>query len=146
MIKIAHRGNIEGPNQRFENEPSYVTEALKEGFDVEVDVWLVEDELYLGHDTPEYLVGLSFVKNDKFWCHCKNIDALNILLYNKIRCFYHHTDEATLTSDGYIWTYPGKKLTGKSICVMPEKAGWIVPMGVAGICSDFVENIEEYIK
>ena len=47
MFKIAHRGNLKGPNQRFENEPSYIIEALKEGFDVEVDVWLLKDKLYL---------------------------------------------------------------------------------------------------
>lgn len=146
MIKIAHRGNLKGPNQRFENEPSYIIEALKEGFDVEVDVWLMEDKLYLGHDMPEYLVGLNFLKSDKFWCHCKNIEALQFLIKNNIRCFFHDTDDATLTSDGYIWTYPGKHLTENSICVMPERTNWEIKSYVAGVCSDFVLGIEEYIK
>lgn len=145
MIKIAHRGNLEGPNQRFENEPSYIVEALKEGFDVEVDVWLMEDKLYLGHDIPEYLVGLNFLKNDKFWCHCKNIEALQFLMKNNVRCFFHDTDDATLTSDGYIWTYPGKHLTENSICVMPERTSWEIKSYVAGVCSDFVLGIEDYI-
>ena len=146
VIKISHRGNIEGPNQRFENEPHYITEALEEGFNVEADVWLIKDKLYLGHDIPEHLVGLEFVKNDKFWCHCKNIDALKILLYNNIRCFYHNTDDATLTSDGYIWTYPGKRLTDKSICVMPERDNFNIPKYIAGVCSDYVADLEDYIK
>jgi hypothetical protein len=145
MIKIAHRGNLQGSNQRFENEPSYIIEALKEGFDVEVDVWLMEDRLYLGHDIPEYLVGLNFLKNDKFWCHCKNIEALQFLMKNNIRCFFHDTDDATLTSDGYIWTYPGKHLTENSICVMPERTNWEIKSYVAGVCSDFVLGIEDYI-
>jgi hypothetical protein len=146
MFKIAHRGNLEGPNQRFENEPSYIIEALNEGFDVEVDVWLLKDKLYLGHDIPEYLVGLNFLKNDKFWCHCKNIEALQFLMKNNVRCFFHDTDDATLTSDGYIWTYPGKHLTENSICVMPERANWNVPKNIAGVCSDYVLNIEGYIR
>ena len=25
---------------------------------------------------------------------------------------------------GFIWTYPGKKLLNKSICVLPEKANY----------------------
>lgn len=146
MLKIAHRGNLEGPNQRFENEPSYIIEALKEGFDVEVDVWLIENKLYLGHDIAEYLVGLNFLKNDKFWCHCKNIEALQFLMKNNIRCFFHDTDDATLTSDGYIWTYPGKHLTENSICVMPERSNWNIPKDIAGVCSDYVLNIEGYIR
>lgn len=146
MIKIAHRGNISGPSQQNENEPSYIVKALKEGFDVEIDVWLIDDKLYLGHDMPEYLVGLSFVKNDKFWCHCKNIDALKFLLHNNVRCFFHNTDDATLTSDGYIWTHPRKYLTEKSICVMPERDSFNIPKYVAGVCSDYVADLEDHIK
>lgn len=146
MIKIAHRGNIRGPNQNHENDPVYIMEAIKEGFDVELDVWLIDDGIYLGHSLPEYKIGLNYLKNDKFWCHCKNIQALNLLLNNNIRCFFHDTDDATLTSDGFIWTYPGKDLTETSICVMPERSNWNIPNNIAGVCSDFVLGMEKYIK
>ena len=141
MIKIAHRGNLAGPNEKYENNPDYIMEALGEGYDVELDIWSYENELFLGHDIAEYKIDLDFLQNKKLWCHCKNIDALKILLYNDIRCFYHQTDEATLTSDGYIWTYPGKKLTEKSICVMPERDQWKIPENIAGVCSDFIGRI-----
>ena len=39
MKLIAHRGNIDGPNPERENSPEYIEEALKAGYDVEVDVW-----------------------------------------------------------------------------------------------------------
>lgn len=146
MIKIAHRGNIKGPCKEYENNPVYVNESLQLGYDVEVDVWLLEGDLFLGHDIAEYKVDLNFLQNNSLWCHCKNIEALHLLLYNKVRCFFHDIDEATLTSDGYIWTYPGNKLTDRSICVMPEKDNWNLPKNIAGVCSDFVSNIEEYIK
>lgn len=142
---ISHRGNIEGPNERYENDPAYIMDALGKGFDVEIDVWLMENKLYLGHDAPEHLVGLDFLQNDKFWCHCKNIEALQLLMKNNVRCFFHDTDDATLTSDGYIWTYPGKHLTENSICVMPERANWNIESYVAGVCSDFILGIEDYI-
>jgi hypothetical protein len=141
MFKIAHRGNISGPNAKYENNPGYIKEAIESGYDVEVDVWSYENELFLGHDIAEYKIDLDFLDNKKFWCHCKNIDALQILLYNNIRCFFHDKDDATLTSDGYIWTYPGKLLTNKSICVMPEKDNWHLPQDVAGICSDFIGRL-----
>ena len=41
------------------------------------------------------------------------------------------------TSRNFIWTYPGKKLTEKSICVLPEKNNEI-PKKAFGICSDYV--------
>ncbi len=145
MIKIAHRGNISGPS-KYENDPSYIIEALKEGYDVEIDIWIVENKIFLGHDIPEYLVEFDFVKNDRFWCHCKNIEALHLFSSNGIRCFFHNTDDATLTSDGYIWTYPGKHLTENSICVMPERSNWNIPNNIAGVCSDYILGIEEYIK
>lgn len=138
MFKIAHRGNINGPNPYLENKPEYILQCLNEGYNAEVDVRVIQDEIYLGHDKPEYKISFDFLKNENLWCHCKNIEALKILLLNNIRCFFHDTDEATLTSDGYIWTYPGKHLTSLSICVMPENAGWNVPNNISGICSDYI--------
>lgn len=36
----------------MENKPEYIKEALAKNFMVEVDVWKIADELYLGHDSP----------------------------------------------------------------------------------------------
>jgi len=139
MIKISHRGNISGPKPEYENNPAYIQDALKLGYDVELDVWLIDNDLFLGHDNPEYAVNIEFLRNKKFWCHCKNIDALQALLQEDVRCFYHDVDDATLTSDGYIWTYPGRPITQKSICVMPEKDNWIISKAAAGFCSDYMD-------
>jgi hypothetical protein len=140
MILISHRGNITGPNPERENSIEYITEALDKGYSVEVDIWLIGDNIYLGHDKPEYETTLSFLKNNRLWCHCKNIDALQFLLENDIHCFFHQEDDVTLTSKGYMWVYPRKKLVRDSVCVMPE-------LGYAGdlktcyaICSDYIGN------
>ena len=45
----------------------------------------------------------------------------------------------TLTSNGYFWTFPGKKLLKNSICVLPEKTDY-KEINCAGICSDFIEK------
>lgn len=74
----------------------------------------------------------------KLWCHCKNIEALRVLLLANVRCFYHDTDKATLTSSGHIWTYPGENITNCSICVLPEINGWEIPAESAGVCSDYI--------
>ena len=55
MKLIAHRGNITGPKPELENSPDYIFEAIKKGFDVEVDVWYGTDgKFMLGHDNPDY--------------------------------------------------------------------------------------------
>ena len=67
MYLISHRGNIDDPCPSMENSPSYIMAAVDSGFDVEVDVWKVDDLIYLGHDQPQYLIDLSFLNNERFY-------------------------------------------------------------------------------
>jgi len=149
MFFIAHRGNINGPNAELENRPAYLLEALDKGFDVETDVWKYDDKFYLGHDSPDYEINIEFLKNKKIWCHAKNIGALLSLLELDVKCFWHQDDDYTLTSDGYVWAYPGRPLEGKSICVMPEGVmdiNNIDQLECCGICSDVVGEIRDNIN
>jgi hypothetical protein len=143
MIYISHRGNLNGPNSSKENHPDYLKEALKQGFQVELDVWFVNGKFSLGHNYPEYEVEKNFLSNNKFWCHAKNIDAITEITSkgNLIHCFFHDTDDCTLTSRGWIWTYPGKPILGKrAIAVMPEiSLGWDIKLA-GGICSDYIKD------
>jgi hypothetical protein len=140
MILISHRGNIEGPNKDKENSTDYIEEALKLGFDVEIDVWCDKDNWYLGHDSPKYKIKLSYLKNKRLWCHAKNIEALERMTsYSDIHSFWHQEDDVTLTSRNFLWTYPGKPLTSNSICVKPESGGE-TPKNVLGICSDYINR------
>ena len=138
MIYISHRGNLNGPNDTWENHPDYIQKALDEGFNVEIDVWYKDSTFYLGHDEPKHKINVNFLKNERLWCHAKNLGALTAMLsYSTIHCFWHQEDDVTLTSRGYVWTYPGKPLTEISIAVKPEINDDNVKK-VLGICSDFV--------
>ena len=59
-----------------------------------------------------------------------------------VHCFWHQSDDVTLTSKNYLWTYPGKQLTFKSIAVLPEQADYseIDLRKCTGICSDYIEK------
>ena len=106
------------------------------GYDVEIDVWCFGDGGYwLGHDKPQYHIDESFLHNKKLWCHAKNIQGLYSMLEDSIHCFWHQEDDVTLTSEGYLWTYPGKDLTPNSISVLPDNKP---DVEVAGVCSDFI--------
>ena len=139
MILISHRGNIEGKQPKLENKPEYISKALELGYNVEIDIWY-KNGFWFGHDKPLYPVGISFLKNKKLWCHAKNLEALSLmLLESDIHCFWHQEDDATLTSKGYIWAYPGKQPIKNSIAVMPEIYSDDVSKCI-GICSDYIIN------
>ena len=143
MILISHRGNINGKNQTLENHPDYIDLSLASGFDVEVDLWYESEIFYLGHDLPQFEVDVDWIsdRKTKLWLHCKNIDALFKLkqLNSEFNYFWHQNDDVTITSKGYFWTYPGKKLTPNSIAVLPEIINFDNLKTANGICSDYVE-------
>lgn len=47
MILISHRGNLYGENFLDENNPSYIDVAISKGYDVEVDVWCIKENIFL---------------------------------------------------------------------------------------------------
>ena len=150
MRLIAHRGNVEGSKPQYENDPSYLQEALDRGFDVEIDAWYIDHDWYLGHDRPLYKLEETFLLHDeRSWVHAKNLEALMHGNNVKVHVFWHQNDDFTLTSKGYIWTYPGKQVTRKSVIVCKtdeefrtysslkrDVAGFDVPYG---ICADKFE-------
>ncbi len=143
MVYIAHRGNVNGKNLSVENLPEQIIFCLNNNLNVEIDVWLSNNQLFLGHDREQYPIDIEFLKNKNLWCHAKNVDCLNLLLSNNIHCFWHQNDDYTITSRGYIWVYPNKKLIKNCIAVMPEQTKYTLndlKMCYA-ICSD---NIEYY--
>ena len=87
MVLISHRGNINGAKPQKENRIDYIENAIQSGFDVEIDLWFVLEGLFLGHDIPQYPVELDWLQKykDKLWIHCKNLQALNSLMVQKIK-------------------------------------------------------------
>lgn len=122
MILIAHRGNINGPNRDLENSPDYIREASKLGYHVEIDVWCFSDnEIFLGHDNPQYQVDLKFLMEDgKYIFHAKTIRTFQFLLDHDLNCFFHDNDKCTLTSRNKVWLYPSFDYCKLGIIVMPE--------------------------
>ena len=156
MIIIAHRGNQFGPNQKLENKPSYITSALNKGYDVEIDVWYYDEKWWLGHDKPQYKISLKWIEERKhnLWIHCKNIESLDLFAkkdsivgVSSLNYFWHQNDDYTLTSHGFIWTYPNKRLTERCIAVLPENTQYKIQdfKKCCGICSDFIDNYQKQL-
>lgn len=137
MKIISHRGNINGPSI-FENEPSHIQKCLDDGIECEIDVWKIQDTFYLGHDNPEHKIDFSFLTQKGLWCHAKNLEALSDMLKQNINCFWHQDDDFTLTSSGYIWTYPNKNVLDKSIIVDNDPRWKEKNYQCYGVCSDYI--------
>lgn len=141
---ISHRGNIYGPDKENENRPSQVLLAIQKGFDVEIDFWSEDNRLFLGHDYPQYEIPISFLKENKnsLWIHCKNLNALLLLkrFLPDGNFFWHQLDDFTLTSQGYIWTYPGKETSSESVIVDLTEYP-LASNDLFGICTDYPERI-----
>jgi hypothetical protein len=142
MILISHRGNLNGKMPQNENHPDYIDEAIHANYNVEIDVWMIEGVLFLGHDEPQYGVTQLWFNQrvSKLWIHCKNIEAAE--WFNAIggfNYFWHENDTMTLTSRNYIWAFPGKQPIKRSIAVMPEIYNDDITECI-GICSDYIKN------
>lgn len=154
VLLIAHRGLISGPNNK-ENHPDTIEDAISLGYDAEIDLRYFDDynELWLGHDNYQYEISLNWLKQfqNNLWIHAKSIQTLYYLssINWNGNYFFHDTDKVTLTSNGFLWTYPNELLTPNSVMLMPE---WhqdihtfILKDKCYGICSDYVEILKHKI-
>jgi len=120
MIYIAHRGNLFGPNPERENRLDYIQGAIDGGFQVEVDLWVIDGEWFFGHDNPQYRVTYEwlFDRYNDLWIHCKNLAALRACLDRPaLHCFWHEKDAYAITSDGWIWANTGQPINRQVIVV-----------------------------
>ncbi len=157
MIYIAHRGLCDGPNETWENHPDHIKQTLASGFDCEIDARLLDGKWWLGHDAPTYEVNPDFFMQDGLWIHCKNHQALFAMRQFKAlswepNFFWHDTDAYTITSRGYLWTYPFQPVDpNMGIVVQPEwENDWLQNIKQSltgiGVCSKFVRRIKEELR
>lgn len=154
MKLIAHRGNINGKAENAENRPIYIESAILLGYEVEVDIWFVDNKFWLGHDAPEYPVTDKWIlKNaNHLWFHCKNVDAVNMFLDLDIdgggfQYFWHENDRLSITSQGYIWTCD-VSITGPNVVWMITNEGPMDGSGIGnpdiyGVCADNLSYFED---
>lgn len=150
MKIISHRGNLEGPNPLLENSIDYIENAISEGFEVEIDLWVEDDVCYLGHDDPQYSVTMEWLRKykDVLWIHCKNREALEKMCSSVIEFhyFWHETDRYTLTSKGFGLVLVGQFPFKNSVIVMPEKISLYSPPHGQEYIKDSYGIITDYPK
>ena len=141
MKLISHRGNLKGPNPEQENNPDYIDGALGQGYDCEIDIRIIDNKMYLGHDNPIHLIDVGWLhpRRDSLWIHCKDLNIFSKFNtgYNKFNYFFHDSDLGVLTSLSYIWSVNNVK---NGILVMPELFNTKPDKYTLGVCSDYIED------
>jgi hypothetical protein len=132
----------------MENHPSYIDKAIALGYEVEIDIWVIDGTIHLGHDEPQYGISQHWLneRHSKLWIHCKNVEAMEWFnMIGGFNFFWHEADTVTLTSKGYMRAYPGKQPITDSIAVMPEIHNDSTFLCL-GICSDVIKNYRDESK
>ena len=149
---LCHRGNLTGSVKELENNFGILIQRTLQEYPVEVDVWLHEKNLWLGHDKPEYKVSLDWLASDKRrLIHAKDGKTFEYLLQEAgkraldLHIFYHTDEDYVLTNKGMVICYPGKPLLEGSMCMMPERANY-KPQELQrcfSVCSDSIYSAEK---
>lgn len=148
---ICHRGNLEFKELANENDPVLLDKRIADGYDVELDVWYKNNQLFLGHDAPEHLITFEWLmESSKKYIHTKNAETLEYLL---LRCgqegynpniFYHTGEHYSLTTRNHIIVLPGQEILVGSVNMMPEMSP--VPKDSSqayAVCSDSFSNFSK---
>ena len=148
MILISHRGNTEGCNEKKENSPDYIDNAISLGFDVEIDVRYLNGDLYLGHDLPQYKINLEWLieRKNNLWVHTKDYMSMCELVDTEIRFFFHEKESHTIIYNTKLfWTHNLKEVGVKSIIPLLSKVDILKypNTDVFGVCSDFVNLLKK---
>ena len=160
MKFISHRGNLKSITKDEENNPQKIEKVIKLGYDVEIDLRVDKEKIYLGHDFNQYCINDKFLDKhkNKLWIHAKNDEAIKYLANSKYNYFWHENDAYTITSKGFLWTHTKtnskfKKskfvFSKKTILTLPELSKinniqLILEKNYYGICSDniyFYKNL-----
>jgi len=145
---ISHRGNLNGRIIDVENRQDYISDAIKIGYDVEIDVRVKDGSLYLGHDVPQYLIDLDWLQQngDRLWIHCKDIESYRIIsAFKNLQYFCHSHDSFSLISTFHLWVHD-LTLQVNDKCIIPllnleDIRNYEFKNGVYAVCTDYVLSI-----
>ena len=145
MRIISHRGNVSGPSPNYENTPAFIDSALSLGLDVEVDLRIVNNKFFLGHDNPDFEVSIDWLNQRKknLWIHTKNFKSFETLLElnNDFIFFYYTSEPLVLVSNGKIWCHQHDKISNPKNCIVPflDKSSVLLNRENKwyGVCTDY---------
>jgi hypothetical protein len=127
MLYISYQGIYDGQNFENANTPTQITKALNYGFSCMVDVWRIDNQLYVGTLAPTIQVTEKYLQGNRFWINARNQnmqDWIQTQPSNKYpNYFWFPTQQENTnvtTSGGQIITPGTVPINNTSIIFLPE--------------------------
>ncbi len=73
MYYISYQGIFDGQDYENANTPPQISKALGYGFSCLVDVWRIDNRLYVGNGQPLIEITEKYIQGPRFWINAKNI-------------------------------------------------------------------------
>lgn len=154
MLYISYQGIYDGTNFQDANTPNQIGKALNSGFSVMVDVWRVDNKLYLGSDQPMIEVTEKYLEGNRFWINARNsemqtwISAQSSSRYPNY--FWFNTPNPppayVTASNGKLITPGTVPINNDSVVYLPEVPDTslfsTVKLKCYGVCSSYLTFIK----
>jgi hypothetical protein len=153
MLYISYQGIYDGQNFENANTTGQIGKALDNGYSCLIDVWRIDDKLYVGYEQPTEEVSATYLQGNKFWINARNTDMQTWIseqsssLYPNYFWFNSDTESNNATTSGGQIITPGTvPVNNNSIIFLPEiqDRGLFstVKLRCYGICSSYLTFVK----
>jgi len=153
MLYISYRGIFDGNDFQDANTPKQIAKAFGYGASVMVDLWRVDDKLYLGNDQPITEVTEKYLQGNRWWLNARNADAQTWLDSQPAKLYpnwFYFTSpmpppDYVVASNGKLVTPGTVPINNSSVIFLPEITDRgcfsTVKLKCFGICSSYLTFI-----
>jgi len=154
MFYISYQGIYDGKDYEDANTPSQISKAQQRGFSCLIDVWRVDNKLYVGNGQPLIEVTEKYIQGNRFWINAVNTDMQTWIATQPSALYpnYFHFDASTppppyaTASNGKLITPGTVPINSSSVMFLPEindrSLYTMVKVKSYGICSGFLTLIK----
>ena len=154
MFYISYQGIYDGKDYEDANTPSQISKAQQRGFSCLIDVWRINNKLYVGNGQPLIEVTEKYIQGNRFWINAVNTDMQTWIATQSSTLYpnYFHFDASTppppyaTASNGKLITPGTVPINTYSVMFLPEindrSLYTMVKVKSYGICSGFLTLIK----
>ena len=154
MLYISYQGIYDGQNYEDANTPKQINKALGKGFSCLIDVWRINNKLYVGNGQPLVEVTEKYIQGPRFWINAVNTDMQTWIATQSSTLYPNYFNFAASTppppyataSNGKLITPGTVPINTDSVMFLPEindrSLYTMVKVKSYGICSGFLTLIK----
>jgi len=154
MLYISYQGIYDGQDYESANTPKQINKALGKGYSCLIDVWRVDNKLYVGNGQPLIEVTEKYIQGPRFWINAVNTDMQDWIATQPSKLYPNYFNfEAPTPPPPYATASNGKLITpgtvpinSNSVMFLPEindrSLYTMVKVKSYGICSGFLTYIK----